>query len=414
MTQITVPDVPAFIEYAVSTPSTGPFVVPFPFFEEEDVKATLTDSAGAETALVLTTDFTFTTLDTPVGQEGSGYEGGEITLVVAAGATGTVLKIYRDTTIDRTANFPSTGPFSMPLLNDEQNRYIAILQELSREVNAAVALIAGNFNSESSTDGWVLTSDGAGNAVWEAIPASGGAISSVVEDVTPQLGGDLDLNSNDVTGSGDITVTGDLALTGDADVRGTDPILKFTETDAPANLKEWRIYTYNQSLYIGTRDDADTTGDAIFRADRSGTTVTSLLMFTQLSMGDNKITKPHLHEYYLTSAAHTPTGTTVGLPYTASTTGGNAHEIDLASATGDVTATLSNIDDGDYAEMIVKVTQDATTPRNVTFAHATGNMLWPGGSVPTVSTGALDVDIFTFKTWDGGDNIYCNVSQDYS
>ena len=33
-------------------------------------------------------------------------------------------------------------------------------------------------------------------------------IQNVVEDTTPQLGGDLDLNSNDVTGTGDVNITG--------------------------------------------------------------------------------------------------------------------------------------------------------------------------------------------------------------
>lgn len=33
-------------------------------------------------------------------------------------------------------------------------------------------------------------------------------IQNVVEDTTPQLGGDLDLNSNDITGSGDVNITG--------------------------------------------------------------------------------------------------------------------------------------------------------------------------------------------------------------
>ena len=138
MTQITVPNVPTFVVYSVPTSSVGPFTVPFPFFDEEDVKATVIDIAGAETPLVVTNNFTFTTLTTPPGQEGTGYSGGAITLLVAIGATGTTIRIYRSTVIDRTANFPSTGPFSMPILNDEQNQQTMILQELD-EANANFA-----------------------------------------------------------------------------------------------------------------------------------------------------------------------------------------------------------------------------------------------------------------------------------
>ena len=40
-----------------------------------------------------------------------------------------------------------------------------------------------------------------------------GGISNVVEDTTPQLGGDLDLNSNDITGTGNFNVTGVITAT---------------------------------------------------------------------------------------------------------------------------------------------------------------------------------------------------------
>ena len=130
MTQITVPNVPMEVTYAISSPTTGPFVVPFAFFDEEDVFVTVIDAAGGETALVHINDFTFSVLTVPVGQEGSGFEGGELDLNAAAGGTGFTLRIYRSTTIDRTANFPLTGPFSIPVLNDEQNRNTMMLQEM--------------------------------------------------------------------------------------------------------------------------------------------------------------------------------------------------------------------------------------------------------------------------------------------
>lgn len=52
-------------------------------------------------------------------------------------------------------------------------------------------------------------------AAWQAYSASSG-ISNVVEDATPQLGGDLDLNSHDITGTGDINITGSVTVTDDA------------------------------------------------------------------------------------------------------------------------------------------------------------------------------------------------------
>lgn len=44
------------------------------------------------------------------------------------------------------------------------------------------------------------------------LPSSG--ISEVVNDTTPQLGGNLDLNSSDVTGTGNINITGNYTGTG--------------------------------------------------------------------------------------------------------------------------------------------------------------------------------------------------------
>ena len=44
-------------------------------------------------------------------------------------------------------------------------------------------------------------------------------LENVVEDTTPQLGGDLDLNSSNVTGTGNINITGNIALSGTVDGR---------------------------------------------------------------------------------------------------------------------------------------------------------------------------------------------------
>lgn len=52
---------------------------------------------------------------------------------------------------------------------------------------------------------WINDTDATGGG-------GGGGISNVVEDTTPQLGGNLDLNSNNITGTGNINITGDIAL----------------------------------------------------------------------------------------------------------------------------------------------------------------------------------------------------------
>jgi hypothetical protein len=59
----------------------------------------------------------------------------------------------------------------------------------------------------------------------------GGGISSIVEDDTPQLGGDLDLNSNNITGTGNITFDGQLTQ-GETDYYTKQYVLYGTTTNA--------------------------------------------------------------------------------------------------------------------------------------------------------------------------------------
>jgi len=139
MSEITVPNVPSEIEYQITTSDAGPFVVPFPFFQEADVKVFKRDDAtGIETELDLTTDWTFTLKTSPVAQEGVGYTDGEITLIAAL--VDHTLKIYRDTIIDRLANYPSTGPFLIYLLNNEFSKVYTILQELEAQKEKYISL----------------------------------------------------------------------------------------------------------------------------------------------------------------------------------------------------------------------------------------------------------------------------------
>lgn len=44
-------------------------------------------------------------------------------------------------------------------------------------------------------------------------------LENIVEDTTPQLGGDLDLNSNDITGTGNVSITGNITVSGTVDGR---------------------------------------------------------------------------------------------------------------------------------------------------------------------------------------------------
>ena len=74
-----------------------------------------------------------------------------------------------------------------------------------------------------STDGsasQVLQTDGSGTLTFATV--SSGGLAALVDDTTPQLGGDLDLNSSNITGTGDITPTGDMKPTTYQETVGTE------------------------------------------------------------------------------------------------------------------------------------------------------------------------------------------------
>jgi len=82
---------------------------------------------------------------------------------------------------------------------------------------------AGTFGASNATP--IITVDSNGRITGIATVATagaggGGGISNIVEDTTPQLGGNLDLNSKDITGSGDLDYTGNLKVTGISTITG--------------------------------------------------------------------------------------------------------------------------------------------------------------------------------------------------
>lgn len=101
-------------------------------------------------------------------------------------------------------------------------------------------------------------------------------------------------------------------------------------------------------------------------------------------------------------ATKVPTGTTETIDWNE----GNLATIDLGSASGDVTLTLSNGKAG--ASYVLKVIQGAVA-RNLIWP---AEVLFEGGATPTVSTGNDDVDIFSFIS--DGVSFYTTFSQDLS
>ena len=79
-------------------------------------------------------------------------------------------------------------------------------------------------------------SEGSSNLYYTDARAQAVSINNVVEDTTPQLGGNLDLNSNNITGTGDIDVTGDFTITSTDSSSSAGPVQEFYKnSSSPAD-----------------------------------------------------------------------------------------------------------------------------------------------------------------------------------
>ena len=263
------------INYTVAQGVTqSAFVVPFEFFDDDDLNVYV-----AGTLKTLTTDYT--TADdsdnTQAHTSGTtGYVHFTVGNEVTGASGGTFVVITRDIDLDRTTDFPTSGPFDVASLNTELDRMVAIAADIDDAANRA--LILSDFDTTASLTlpdvatraGKQLGFDSSGNLVAEegkvdtvtatasalaagATPTAtatytgssgalaitfgipdgatgpqgpagadggGGTLNEIVEDTTPQLGGDLDMNGNDIVTTSNGTI--DLAPdgTGTVVVRG--------------------------------------------------------------------------------------------------------------------------------------------------------------------------------------------------
>ena len=134
-------------------------------------------------------------------------------------------------------------------------------------------------------------------------------------------------------------------------------------------------------------------------------TISSATLGATLSCADVTIERPEFKDYGETlTTANTSTSYTIDL------TNGNVFELTL---TGNCTYTFSNPPGsgiGGSFTLIQK--QDGSGSRTVSWPASVD---WAGGAGPTISSGANDVDVFTFVTTDAGTTWYgFTAGQDFS
>jgi len=102
------------ISYTATAGQTA-FTVPFEFFDNTDLNVYIND-----TLQTLTTHYSVT---------GGGGSTGSITLVTGA-TVGDVVIITRDVTLERTTDFPTSGPFQVASLNVELDKMVAMVADM--------------------------------------------------------------------------------------------------------------------------------------------------------------------------------------------------------------------------------------------------------------------------------------------
>ena len=138
MATIEIADNDARVQYTQAvTANTTQLTIDFPFFNLDDINVIVTDSAGNDTTLTRGTGTgTFSVTGTAVDD---GFSGGHITLGDTYVST-TTYTIFRDIDIERTTDFPTSGPFNISSLNTELDKIFAIEQELETRLTRTVKL----------------------------------------------------------------------------------------------------------------------------------------------------------------------------------------------------------------------------------------------------------------------------------
>jgi hypothetical protein len=128
MAHVTVPDEPTRVSYTVTTSDDGPFSFAFSYFSADDIEV------YNGTSLIDPNDYTLT----PVTTADGGYEGGSITLDTPV--SNTTISIIRNVPIERTTDFPVSGPFAVNTLNSWLDKTYAILQQIATKLTRSIRL----------------------------------------------------------------------------------------------------------------------------------------------------------------------------------------------------------------------------------------------------------------------------------
>lgn len=137
---------------------------------------------------------------------------------------------------------------------------------------------------------------------------------------------------------------------------------------------------------------------ALIVCDGAGVTATTGTASTPVNLYDNELRRPALKDY---AEVVNAIGTILGASQAISLESGNAVTATLGA---NVTFTFTTPPaTGKMGSFTLLLKQDATGSRLATWPTT---VKWPGGTTPTLSTGANKTDVFAFLTTDAGTTWY--------
>lgn len=242
--------------------STVSFAITFAYLSTaSNVKVSLkNDSTGVITEQVSATHYNLS---------------GANVVFVTAPSTGTTVLIELNVPFLQETDYRENGSLPAEVLEADLDR--RTLESQLNKVNADAALrldpaaaasltsniIAASSVAANNANKFVrFTEDGTGFEV-KSLADTAGMI-DVVDDTSPQLGGDLDLNGNDITGTGNILLTGSMTVTGTVD--GRDVSVDGIKLDGITAGADPTISTLNAATLTGV---TVATGDLVLIKDIS-------------------------------------------------------------------------------------------------------------------------------------------------
>jgi len=236
MAHITIDSTATRISYTATASQTA-FAIPFEFFDEDDLKVYQNGTLKTKT-----THYTVTPITTYEG----GYDGGTVTLGTGATVSDKIV-IALDMAIERSTDFPTSGPFNITTLNTWIDKMFVLFKQITESTtrmvtrpNTSTETYSLNWPDGATTDPKVLQISS--DAALELGPTVG-TISAAATEASNAATSATAASNSATTASGHVTTASNWATKVDAAVSGSDYSAKEyaqgTQASTGGSAKSW-------------------------------------------------------------------------------------------------------------------------------------------------------------------------------